>query len=60
MFEKFYRVPGQTRKGAGFGLTIAREIVVEHGGAIGCSSRVGEGSDFHFLIPVSETAVVGR
>ncbi len=60
VFEKFYRVPGQTRKGAGLGLTIAREIVVEHGGAIACSSKVGEGSDFHFLIPVSETAVVGR
>jgi signal transduction histidine kinase len=60
VFEKFYRVPGQTRKGAGLGLTIAREIVVEHGGAIACSSKVGEGSDFHFLIPVSEAAVVGR
>jgi two-component system, NtrC family, sensor histidine kinase KinB len=60
VFEKFYRVPGQTRKGAGLGLTIAREIVLEHGGVIACSSRVGEGSDFHFLIPVSEAAVVGR
>ncbi len=60
VFEKFYRVPGEMRKGAGLGLTIAREIVVEHGGAIGCSSKVGEGSDFHFLIPVSEAAVVGR
>ena len=60
VFEKFYRVPGETRKGAGLGLTIAREIVVEHGGAIGCSSKVGEGSDFHFLIPVSEGAGVGR
>jgi signal transduction histidine kinase len=54
VFEKFYRVPGETRKGAGLGLTIAREIVVAHGGAIACSSRVGEGSDFYFVIPVSE------
>jgi len=53
VFEKFYRVPNQTRKGAGLGLTIAREIVLEHGGAIGCTSKLGQGSDFYFLIPVN-------
>jgi signal transduction histidine kinase len=51
IFEKFYRVPGQTRKGAGLGLTIAREITVAHGGTIGCVSKVGEGSEFYFLLP---------
>jgi len=51
VFEKFYRVPGQTRKGAGLGLTIAREIVVAHGGTIACASKLGEGSDFYFLLP---------
>lgn len=51
VFEKFYRVPGQTRKGAGLGLSIARDIVVAHGGTISCSSKLGEGSDFYFLIP---------
>ncbi len=51
VFDKFYRVPGQTRKGAGLGLAVAREIVVAHGGSIACSSRVGQGSDFHFLVP---------
>lgn len=51
IFEKFYRVPGQTKKGAGLGLTIAREIVVAHGGTIACTSKVGEGSDFYFIVP---------
>ena len=51
IFEKFYRVPGQTKKGAGLGLTIAREITVAHGGTIACTSRIGEGSDFYFRIP---------
>ncbi|HEU5079306.1 MAG TPA: ATP-binding protein [Opitutaceae bacterium] len=51
IFEKFYRVPGQTKKGAGLGLTIAREIVVAHGGTIGCTSKEGQGSDFFFNIP---------
>jgi len=54
VFEKFYRVPGQTRRGAGLGLTIAREIVVAHGGTIACSSKLGEGSDFYFFIPAGE------
>jgi two-component system, NtrC family, sensor histidine kinase KinB len=51
VFEKFYRVPDQEKKGAGLGLTIAREIVVSHGGSIACSSKAGEGSDFYFLLP---------
>jgi signal transduction histidine kinase len=52
VFEKFYRVPGQTKKGSGLGLALARELVVAHGGSIACSSAPGRGSDFHFLLPV--------
>ena len=51
VFEKFYRVPGQEKKGAGRGLTISREIVVAHGGSIACVSRLGQGCDFYFLMP---------
>ncbi len=51
VFQKFYRAPGQARKGAGLGLSIAREIVLAHGGAIACASRPGEGSDFYFTLP---------
>ncbi len=52
VFDRFYRVPGQTRaKGAGLGLTISREIVVAHGGSIACSSEPGKGSDFYFNLP---------
>ena len=50
IFDRFYRVPDQRRKGAGLGLTIAREIVVAHGGSIACASRLGEGSDFYFFL----------
>ncbi len=53
IFERFYRAPHQEgRTGAGLGLAIAREIVVAHGGTIGCTSVEGEGSDFHFVLPV--------
>ncbi|MEO6874483.1 MAG: ATP-binding protein [Opitutaceae bacterium] len=51
VFERFYRAPGQTKTGAGLGLAIAREIVVAHGGSIACSSEVGRGTTFQFLLP---------
>jgi signal transduction histidine kinase len=51
VFDRFYRAPGQTKTGAGLGLTIAREIVVAHGGSIACSSEPGQGAEFHFLLP---------
>jgi signal transduction histidine kinase len=52
LFEKFYRVPGQSKKGAGLGLAIAREIVVAHGGTIACINRAAGGCDFHFFLPI--------
>ncbi len=53
IFEKFYRVPGQTAKGTGLGLAVCREIVVAHGGSIACASAPGGGSDFYFLLPAA-------
>ncbi|HEY6166867.1 MAG TPA: ATP-binding protein [Verrucomicrobiae bacterium] len=51
LFEKFFRVPGQQKPGAGLGLTIAREIVVAHGGQIGVESQLGRGSEFFAELP---------
>lgn len=51
VFDRFFRAPGQTKKGAGLGLTIAREIVLAHGGSIACSSEPGVGTDFYFMLP---------
>ncbi|HEY1793056.1 MAG TPA: ATP-binding protein [Opitutaceae bacterium] len=52
LFERFYRVPGQARPGVGLGLTIAREIVVAHGGTVGCQSAAGI-TEFYFLLPAA-------
>ena len=51
VFDRFYRAPDQEKKGAGLGLAITREIVVAHGGSIACASTVGEGTEFHFVLP---------
>ncbi len=34
VFERFYRVPGQTAPGTGLGLAIVKEIARAHGAAI--------------------------
>lgn len=52
IFEKFYRIAGSQKRGAGLGLSIAREIVRAHGGEIGLHSREGEGSEFYVILPI--------
>jgi NtrC-family two-component system sensor histidine kinase KinB len=54
IFERFYRVPGTRKSGAGLGLSIAREIVIAHQGEIGVLSAPGQGSEFFFVLPACE------
>ena len=56
VFERFYRVDrSRTRStgGAGLGLTIAKQLVEAHGGAISAESVLGQGSRFVFELPVT-------
>jgi two-component system, OmpR family, phosphate regulon sensor histidine kinase PhoR len=55
IFERFYRVDAARSReagGTGLGLSIARHIMEAHGGRLWVESAVGEGSRFHFSIPV--------
>jgi len=51
VFDRFFQVPGKPSSGSGLGLTIGREIVDAHRGAIGVESEVGRGSRFWFTLP---------
>jgi signal transduction histidine kinase/arylsulfatase A-like enzyme len=55
VFERFYRTDkarSRRRGGSGLGLTIARELARAHGGTIGATSTVGQGSCFTVSLPV--------
>ncbi len=59
IFDRFYR-SDKARKadtaGHGLGLSIARIIVVAHGGKIRVRSKPGSGSVFSVILPLSENA----
>jgi signal transduction histidine kinase len=58
VFEKFFRVPGQSRgTGTGLGLAIVYEIVTAHGGTISCESRPGVETVFRIRLPAGSSRV---
>jgi signal transduction histidine kinase len=52
VFQMFRRAHGDAGvRGTGLGLAVCRKIVERHGGQMWATSRLGEGSEFHFLLP---------
>jgi signal transduction histidine kinase len=59
IFERFQQVDASDSRsmgGAGLGLAICRHIVRQHGGRIWAESVVGQGSAFHFTVPLRTPA----
>lgn len=54
VFERFYRGAGElVASGTGLGLAIVRSLVEAHGGTIGVSSQLGEGTEFSIRVPAA-------
>jgi two-component system sensor histidine kinase KdpD len=54
IFDKFYRGTKATHlRGTGMGLAIAREIIRAHGEDIWVTSKLGQGSEFSFSLPLA-------
>ena len=63
VFDRFYRVdPSRSRVtgGAGLGLTIARQLVEAHGGAIRAQSEPGRGTTLTFHLPKVPSPLMGE
>ncbi len=55
IFERFYRAKNtgaHQLEGFGIGLSVAHEIVIQHGGKIEVESQEGKGSTFRILLPL--------
>jgi signal transduction histidine kinase len=50
IFDRFYK--GASSRGSGLGLTIARNLVLAHGGEITADSEPGRGTRIQFSLPV--------
>ena len=57
IFERFSQIHNQDRRGIGLGLYIAKMMVEEHPGRIWVESKLGEGSTFHFTLPLRTGAI---
>lgn len=56
LFQRFYRVPGETAsiRGTGLGLYICRQLMKAHDGDISVESTIGKGTTFHIYLPLKQ------
>jgi len=59
LFDEFYRVDNkinQNVQGTGLGLPLAKKIVEAHNGRMWITSKLNQGTTFHFTLPVNQSS----
>lgn len=59
VFDRFWQARQTRRLGTGLGLSIAQGLVAAHGGRIWAESAPGQGSTFHFTLPLVRDELEG-
>lgn len=54
IFDKFYRVPGETKPGLGLGLSLVRSITEMHRGRIEVKDKEEGGVEFTLILPLKQ------
>lgn len=52
LFERFWQMDSDARRGLGLGLHICQSIIQAHGGQIWVESELGKGATFSFTLPI--------
>ena len=58
IWDRYYRVDEEhkiAKVGTGLGLSIVKNILLAHDADFGVASKLGEGSDFYFIMPIIPT-----
>ena len=58
IWDRYYRVEKEHKRaviGTGLGLSIVKNILIAHDADFGVASKLGEGSDFYFSMPIIDT-----
>ena len=58
IFEKFYRIEGQSKIGTGIGLAICKGIIEMHRGTIAAENRTGGGAVIRITLPLESEATI--
>jgi signal transduction histidine kinase len=53
-FEQLELAGNAKMEGTGLGLAICKEIIEQHHGKIWVQSQIGQGSSFHFTLPITK------